>query len=69
MRSNTAQREFDGLEDVSPQIIAAHADHRREDFFAPRTQSRYSGKLIPSEPPFKPSLVRNLIGALVGALA
>lgn len=50
-----------------PQIICAHADHVSP--LTPRTQSRYSGELEPSRPPFKPSRIRNLIGALISAVA
>lgn len=41
-------------------IIASHADHNRHDFAFARTQSRYSGKLVKSPPPFG----RNLFGIL-----
>ena len=34
-------------------MIASHADFRPEDYAFPRTQSRYSGKLVPSPPPIR----------------
>lgn len=48
-------------------IIGAHADHVSP--FTPRQQSRYAGDLVRSAPPFKPSRVRNLIGAIISVVA
>lgn len=52
-----------------PRIIGKSADYRREDFTFQREQQRGTSLDVKSPPPFKPSLVRNLIGSVVASFA
>lgn len=50
-------------------VLSSSADHNRNDYFFLRAQPYGTRLDVKSAPPFKPSRIRNLIGAIITRIA